>query len=80
VGLIIPSLRGLISNRVSNQEQGKTLGGNQALQSVATILGPLWAGWIFDHSGVLSPFWTGAFFMVIAIGFTLMNLPRRLSV
>ncbi len=79
VGLIIPSLRGLISNRVSNQEQGKTLGGNQALQSVATILGPLWAGWVFDHSGVLSPFWTGAFFMLIAIGFTLTNLPRRLS-
>lgn len=80
VGLIIPSLRGLISNRVSNQEQGKTLGGNQALQSVATILGPLWAGWIFDRSGVLSPFWTGAVLMVTAIGFALMNLPRRLSV
>ncbi len=79
VGLIIPCLRGLISNRVSDQEQGKTLGGNQALQSVATILGPLWAGWMFDHSGALAPFWTGAFFMAMAIGFTLMNLPRRLS-
>ncbi len=77
VGLIIPSMRGLISNRVSNQEQGKTLGGNQALQSIAMILGPLWAGWMFDHSGVLSPFWIGALLMLMAVGFTLTNLPRR---
>lgn len=77
VGLIIPSMRGLISNRVSNQEQGKTLGGNQAFQSIATILGPLWAGWMFDHSGVRSPFSTGALFMILAVGFTLTNLPRH---
>jgi MFS transporter, DHA1 family, tetracycline resistance protein len=77
VGLIIPSMRGLISNRVSNQEQGKTLGGNQAMQSIAAILGPLWAGWVFDRSGMLSPFWMGAFLMLIAVGFTLTNLPRR---
>ncbi|PZO41630.1 MAG: tetracycline resistance MFS efflux pump [Leptolyngbya sp.] len=77
VGLLIPSLRGLISIRVSGQEQGKTLGGNQALQSVASIAGPLWAGWIFDRSGMLSPFWMGALFMVMAVGFALTNLPRR---
>jgi DHA1 family tetracycline resistance protein-like MFS transporter len=77
VGLIIPSMRGLISNRVSNQEQGKTLGGNQAMQSIAAILGPLWAGWVFDQSGMLSPFWMGALLMVMAVGFTLTNLPRR---
>lgn len=77
VGLIIPSMRGLISNRVSNQEQGKTLGGNQALQSIAAILGPLWAGWMFDHSGMLSPFGVGALLMLIAVGFTLTNVPRR---
>lgn len=77
VGLIIPSMRGLISNRVSNQEQGKTLGGNQAMQSIAAILGPLWAGWVFDRSGMLSPFWMGALLMVMAVGFTLTNLPRR---
>jgi len=77
VGLIIPSMRGLISNRVSNQEQGKTLGGNQAMQSIAAILGPLWAGWVFDRSGILSPFWMGALLMIMAVGFTLTNLPRR---
>nr|WP_275574918.1 MFS transporter [Neosynechococcus sphagnicola] len=59
VGFVLPSIRGLISNLVSDQEQGKTIGSTQGLQSVAAILGPIWAGWTFDHLGIFTPFLDG---------------------
>lgn len=77
VGLIIPCLRGLISNRVSNQEQGKTIGGSQGVQSLASILGPIWAGYVFDQLGLLSPFWMGALIMIVAANITFLNLSRK---
>lgn len=77
VGLIIPCLRGLISNRVSNQDQGRTIGGSQGVQSLASILGPLWAGYVFDNLGLLSPFWMGALIMIVAANITFLNLVRQ---
>lgn len=74
VGLILPCLRGLISNRVSDQEQGRTLANAQGLQSIASILGPLWASWCFDQVGMLTPFWLGALFILLGFGTTWMNL------
>lgn len=79
VGLIIPCLRGSISNRVSDREQGKTLAGLQVIQSVAGILGPLWAGWTFDNLGIISPFSMAALLMLLAWGFTVANL-RKISI
>ncbi|MBD1821944.1 MFS transporter [Cyanobacteria bacterium FACHB-DQ100] len=79
VGLILPCLRGLISNRVSAQEQGRTLANAQGLQSIASILGPLWASWCFDHVGIFSPFWLGAIFILFAFGTTWMNLQSMSS-
>lgn len=74
VGLILPCLRGLISNRVSAQEQGRTIGNAQGLQSIASILGPIWASWCFEQFGMLSPFWLGAICIMFAFGTTWMNL------
>jgi multidrug resistance protein len=74
VGLILPCLRGLISNRVSAQEQGRTLANAQGLQSIASILGPIGASWCFDHVGMASPFWLGALFILFALATTWMNL------
>ena len=67
VGFILPSLRALISNRVSDAEQGRTIAGMQSLRSVASIAGPIWAGIVFDHLGILSPFWMGAAIMLLAL-------------
>jgi len=77
--LLLPCLRGLISNRVSDREQGKTIGSAQGIQSIATILGPLWAGWSFDHFGASSPFWFGTLFIVLALICTLLNLHHAQS-
>ncbi len=66
VGLCLPTLRGLISKAVSDSEQGRVLGGSQSLASLAAVLGPLWAGAVFDHWGVTSPYWTAALWLGVA--------------
>ncbi len=73
VGIMSPSLRGLISNRVSPQDQGKVMGSSQGLASVAGIIGPAWAGWVFSSSQ-LAPAWQAAILMVVALGFALLSL------
>lgn len=77
VGIMSPSLRGLISNRVSAQDQGKVMGSSQGLASVAGILGPAWAGWVFSGSQ-LAPAWQAGILMLLALGFALLSL-RPLS-
>uniref|UniRef100_B8HLS8 Major facilitator superfamily MFS_1 n=1 Tax=Cyanothece sp. (strain PCC 7425 / ATCC 29141) TaxID=395961 RepID=B8HLS8_CYAP4 len=76
VGLLLPCLRGLISNQVSDQEQGRVIGSSQSLQSVASILGPAWAGWSFDKNP-LTPIWQSTLLVGLALGFTLLNLQRQ---
>ena len=61
-----PSLTSLISKLVSNREQGLASGGTQAAAALATIIGPLCAGVIFEQIGSAAPFVAGAFVFLIA--------------
>jgi len=67
VGLAIPALTALISRRVSGREQGRVMGGLQAVISVTLIAGPLIAGLAFDHLGVPAPYWIGALLAALAL-------------
>ena len=71
VGVAMPSMRGLISNRVSGREQGKTIGGTQGLMSLSQMLGPLWATAAYDYIGHYSPFWIAIALILTAIAFLL---------
>jgi MFS family permease len=66
-GLAIPSLTALISLRVSEREQGKVMGGQQAILSLTLILGPLIAGLAFDHLGVPAPYRIGSLLAALAL-------------
>ena len=66
-GLAIPSLTALISRRVSEREQGKVMGGQQAILSLTLILGPVIAGLAFDHLGVPAPYWIGGLLAALAL-------------
>ena len=59
-GIAAPMLTGLISRRVGEQEQGTVLGSSQAILSSTRIVGPLFAGFVFDALGSGAPYWTGA--------------------
>jgi DHA1 family tetracycline resistance protein-like MFS transporter len=67
VGLAIPALTALISRRVSGREQGRVMGGLQAVISATLIIGPVVAGLAFDHIGVPAPYCIGALLAALAL-------------
>ncbi|HEY9420196.1 MAG TPA: MFS transporter, partial [Thermoanaerobaculia bacterium] len=77
-GLAIPALTALISHRVSGREQGKVMGGQQAILSLTLILGPVISGLAFDHLGVPSPYWIGSLLTALALLVAAANLSPKL--
>ena len=55
-----PSLSSLVTKLVAPNEQGLANGGSQASAALATIIGPVGAGVLFEQVGTASPFWAGA--------------------
>ncbi len=78
-GLAIPALTALISHRVSEREQGKIMGGQQAILSLTLILGPLISGLAFDHLGVPFPYWIGGLLAALALLVAAVALPPNYS-
>ncbi|MFZ0545688.1 MAG: MFS transporter [Candidatus Promineifilaceae bacterium] len=56
----------LAANLVSDEEQGQLAGVNTALAGLMSMLGPLWAGSVYDHVMPSAPYWMGAIVMGIA--------------
>ena len=69
LGLVQPALNSLISRRAGGDEQGQVLGVTQSAGSLARIIGPPVAGYLFADLGRGSPFLAGA--MVTALAFFL---------
>lgn len=76
VGIMLPSVRGVISNQVRDTDQGKIIGASQSLQSIAGIVGPAWAGWVFDRWGGQAPAFQSGLIMAIALGFLVFGLRK----
>ncbi len=66
-GLAIPALTTLLSRRAPDEEQGRLMGGVQAVLSLALISGPLMAGAAFDEIGVPAPYFVGAILAALAL-------------
>lgn len=65
-GLVTPVLHSLISKAGSPEEHGMLFGANGAITSLTAILGPAYAGAVFDHVGYTAPYWSGAVFVAAA--------------
>lgn len=48
-GLYEPSVSGMISSSVGPKMQGRVQGANQGMQSVARVIGPLFAAWAYQY-------------------------------
>lgn len=55
-----PCVTSLLSRVISRHERGLYMGVQQTFGGVARVIGPLCAGWAYDHLGEGVPFWTGA--------------------
>ena len=62
--LLFPTTTSLVSHCAPPEQIGMTLGVQQAFGGVARMLGPLWAGAVFQHVGIRTPFWLAAGFTV----------------
>jgi multidrug resistance protein len=63
-GLVNPTVQSLVSQAGSPEEQGLLFGANGAITSVTAILGPAYAGAVFDHVAFTAPYWSGAVLLV----------------
>jgi len=75
MGLVGPSVVGLLSKRVSSQEQGSIMGITQSAASLTRTVGPVIAGILYDHVGKTSPYWGGA--ICVAVGGLLIASARK---
>jgi predicted MFS family arabinose efflux permease len=75
VGLSLPTMASLVSQRTGQDEQGAMLGAGQAAAALGQVVGPLWAGLMFDHVGPGYPFSSGA--ILVAGALCVVALSRR---
>jgi MFS transporter, DHA1 family, tetracycline resistance protein len=61
-----PTMTALSTNAVQPREVGLLMGVTTALTSLMTILGPLWAGVVYDRVMPGSPYWMGAVVFLLA--------------
>ncbi len=62
-----PCVTGLLSRVVSQHERGLYMGVQQTFGGTARVVGPLYAGWAFDHLGHGVPFYTAAVVVLLTI-------------
>jgi MFS family permease len=74
--LSMPMLTSIISGAAPATEQGAALGASQAVQSLSFIVGPLWAGRLFDVWGPSAPYSTGAVWLALALALVVATAPR----
>jgi MFS family permease len=66
MGLNGPSIVSLISQWSSAEDQGGILGLSQGLASMSRIVGPAWAGFVFDHYGPGAPYLSSSVLLLVA--------------
>ena len=75
-GTLFPSLASLVSQTTDAGSQGAILGGSQVVGGLGRVIGPVWAGLLFQHLGIARPFQFGAA-CVLGAGLLALRLPRR---
>lgn len=66
-GLTFPSLASLVSQATDTDSQGAMLGGQQVVGGIGRVLGPVWAGAVFEALGIRVPFYIGAALVAVAV-------------
>lgn len=73
-----PCVTALLSQVIGSHERGLYLGVQQTFGGAARVLGPIGAGWAWDHLGVGIPFWTAAVLVLgtLALGIGMEEFAR----
>ncbi len=76
-GLAGPSVQSLISRGASAEDQGGVLGLNQSLSSLARVVGPVSAGYLFGEIGASAPWLSGGILMALTGAIAACTLFRK---
>jgi DHA1 family tetracycline resistance protein-like MFS transporter len=74
-GILHPSLSSLASKGAKANSRGLTMGVFQSAGSLARVIGPVIAGWLFDQAGWSTPFYAAS--VILGLGFALMAASRK---
>jgi predicted MFS family arabinose efflux permease len=55
-----PCVTAMLSRVIDPGERGVIMGVQQSFGGATRVVGPLWAGWAFQHIGLPYPFWTSS--------------------
>jgi DHA1 family tetracycline resistance protein-like MFS transporter len=64
---LFPSLASLVSQETDTDSQGAMLGGQQVIGGIGRVLGPVWAGALFEAIGIRVPFYVAAALVAVAV-------------
>lgn len=76
-GLMTPSLNSLLSLQVPAGMQGGAMGVNRSVVTLARVVGPGWAGLLFEHASRHAPFFAGAAVMGIVVVMATLSRTRH---
>lgn len=65
-GTLFPALASLVSQTTDADSQGSIIGGSQVVGGLGRVIGPLWAGSVFQSLGIKMPFHIGAVLVLTA--------------
>lgn len=74
--LLFPATTSLVSRRSPRSETGQILGVQQSFGGISRMLGPLWAGFVYQHLGRPYPYWMAAALM-LSVSFLTLRLHRE---
>lgn len=74
--LLFPATTSLVSRRTSRSETGQILGVQQSFGGISRMLGPLWAGFVYQHVGRPYPYWIAAVLM-LSVSFLTLRMQRE---
>jgi len=73
-----PCLQSLVTRFGDTKTHGYLLGLYQSISSMATIVGPIWAGWVYENVSPAATYWTGGAALSIGVLLAVLLLRERI--
>ncbi len=74
-----PSLQALVSRFGNGQQQGYLMGVYQSVLSMATIVGPVWAGWVYQSVSPAATYRVSGAIVLVGVVLALLLLRQKFS-
>jgi MFS transporter, DHA1 family, tetracycline resistance protein len=73
--LVQTCLTGAMSKSMGADVQGRVQGSIAAVMALAQVIGPLWAGWLYESVSPSAPYWSGTGQVLVAVAVMLIAMP-----